>query len=249
MKDEGIVQAISKEMEQLSRRLHQSAGSPEKSGEPASLSAIYDSSWNLRRRQISCHRECAAYIAGLIDGEGTITLTRLHAHENRRLVVSIANTEIPAAEIRDRRGWRGKDHKQENRPRNGTRLRSATQLRVARLSTCSASSPRFCGPISEIALTSCLAITSCSRHAMADTRAANSSSAASSNKNCFQPRHTNVCNFFARRSSSNAPATNPVTPKTFLGTESHFRSAATFPYAFADELHSYTRPIAKRFDE
>ena len=34
----------------------------------------------------------AAYIAGLIDGEGTITLTRLHAGANRRLVVSIANT-------------------------------------------------------------------------------------------------------------------------------------------------------------
>lgn len=38
--------------------------------------------------------EAAAYIAGLIDGEGTITLTRLHANENRRLVVSIANTEF-----------------------------------------------------------------------------------------------------------------------------------------------------------
>jgi hypothetical protein len=38
--------------------------------------------------------EVAAYIAGLIDGEGTVTLARLHAHENRRVVVSIANTEI-----------------------------------------------------------------------------------------------------------------------------------------------------------
>jgi hypothetical protein len=38
--------------------------------------------------------EVAAYIAGLIDGEGTVTLTRLHANENRRIVVSIANTEI-----------------------------------------------------------------------------------------------------------------------------------------------------------
>jgi hypothetical protein len=36
----------------------------------------------------------AAYIAGIIDGEGTVTLSRLHANENRRLVVSIANTEI-----------------------------------------------------------------------------------------------------------------------------------------------------------
>jgi hypothetical protein len=36
----------------------------------------------------------AAYIAGIIDGEGTVTLPRLHANENRRLVVSIANMEI-----------------------------------------------------------------------------------------------------------------------------------------------------------
>ena len=35
----------------------------------------------------------AAYIAGLIDGEGTITLSREHRSENRRLVVSIASTE------------------------------------------------------------------------------------------------------------------------------------------------------------
>lgn len=36
----------------------------------------------------------AAYIAGLVDGEGTITLTREHAGESKRLVVSISNTEI-----------------------------------------------------------------------------------------------------------------------------------------------------------
>jgi hypothetical protein len=36
----------------------------------------------------------AAYIAGLIDGEGTITLSRHHATENRRIVVSVANTEL-----------------------------------------------------------------------------------------------------------------------------------------------------------
>ena len=39
--------------------------------------------------------EAAAYIAGLIDGEGTITLSRRHANEHRQLVVSIANTELP----------------------------------------------------------------------------------------------------------------------------------------------------------
>jgi hypothetical protein len=43
--------------------------------------------------------ESAAYIAGLIDGEGTITMTRLHANENRRLVVSIANTELALLEF------------------------------------------------------------------------------------------------------------------------------------------------------
>jgi hypothetical protein len=37
----------------------------------------------------------AAYIAGLIDGEGTITLSRRHAGDRRQLVVSIANTERP----------------------------------------------------------------------------------------------------------------------------------------------------------
>lgn len=37
--------------------------------------------------------EDAAYIAGLIDGEGTISLARKHRNENRQLVVSISSTE------------------------------------------------------------------------------------------------------------------------------------------------------------
>lgn len=37
--------------------------------------------------------EDIAYIAGLIDGEGTITLTRKHRNENRQLAVTISNTE------------------------------------------------------------------------------------------------------------------------------------------------------------
>ena len=41
----------------------------------------------------------AAYIAGLIDGEGTITLSRRHAKDRRQLVVSIANTEIAILEF------------------------------------------------------------------------------------------------------------------------------------------------------
>lgn len=43
-------------------------------------------------------REDAAYIAGLIDGEGTISLTRKHRGENRQLAVSISNTELPLLE-------------------------------------------------------------------------------------------------------------------------------------------------------
>lgn len=35
----------------------------------------------------------AAYIAGLIDGEGTVTLVRKHANEHRQLGVSISSTE------------------------------------------------------------------------------------------------------------------------------------------------------------
>lgn len=38
-------------------------------------------------------REEAAYIAGIIDGEGTITLTHIHRNANRQLVVSISSTE------------------------------------------------------------------------------------------------------------------------------------------------------------
>jgi LAGLIDADG-like domain len=41
--------------------------------------------------ELSC--EDAAYIAGLVDGEGTVTLSRRHANEQRHLVVSIANTD------------------------------------------------------------------------------------------------------------------------------------------------------------
>jgi hypothetical protein len=35
----------------------------------------------------------ASYMAGLIDGEGTVTLSRRHRNDQRQLVVSIANTE------------------------------------------------------------------------------------------------------------------------------------------------------------
>ena len=35
----------------------------------------------------------AAYIAGIIDGEGTVTLIRKHKNENRQLAVSVSNNE------------------------------------------------------------------------------------------------------------------------------------------------------------
>lgn len=37
----------------------------------------------------------AAYIAGVIDGEGTITLSRKHKNDNRQLSITISNTEMP----------------------------------------------------------------------------------------------------------------------------------------------------------
>lgn len=36
----------------------------------------------------------AAYVAGIIDGEGSITLTRMHTKEHRRPCISIASTDI-----------------------------------------------------------------------------------------------------------------------------------------------------------
>jgi LAGLIDADG-like domain len=36
----------------------------------------------------------AAYIAGIIDGEGSISLTRMHENEHRRPCISIASTDI-----------------------------------------------------------------------------------------------------------------------------------------------------------
>lgn len=46
-----------------------------------------------KRSQRALPPTAAAYVAGLIDGEGTITLSRRHANERRQLVVSIVSTE------------------------------------------------------------------------------------------------------------------------------------------------------------
>ena len=47
----------------------------------------------IKSNQRTLQPTAAAYIAGLIDGEGTITLSRRHANERRQLVVSIVSTE------------------------------------------------------------------------------------------------------------------------------------------------------------
>jgi hypothetical protein len=48
----------------------------------------------LRQRSSTLGPATAGYVAGLIDGEGTITLTRMHRNEQRRLVVSISNNDL-----------------------------------------------------------------------------------------------------------------------------------------------------------
>lgn len=49
--------------------------------------------------------DCAAYIAGLVDADGTITVTRKHINENRHPVISISNTDLCLLEyVKDRVG-------------------------------------------------------------------------------------------------------------------------------------------------
>jgi hypothetical protein len=81
-------------MDQLSRRLHHHTPLARSSGvfffsffPILKCMGRYRTMANLDPRD-------AAYVAGLIDGEGTITLSREHRNENRRLVVSIASTEL-----------------------------------------------------------------------------------------------------------------------------------------------------------
>jgi hypothetical protein len=98
MRDEGIVQPFLKKREQLSRRLHQKCAFPGEIRGARYLGESYPRACVQSQRRNLSH-ESAAYIAGLIDGEGTITMSRLHAGENRRLVVSISNTEIQLLEF------------------------------------------------------------------------------------------------------------------------------------------------------
>lgn len=89
--DEGIVQASPKGGESLSRRLHQSTGLGVHS-EARFLFVLRKSVAN--DRNVNPMRDIdAAYIAGLIDGEGTVSLLRQHKQESHQVVVSISNTD------------------------------------------------------------------------------------------------------------------------------------------------------------
>jgi hypothetical protein len=77
-------------VEQLSRRLHQLAdGCRIHIRQPLFYAAAM--ARQARTRKLTVPE--TAYVAGIIDGEGTITLTATHAGENRRLVISVASTE------------------------------------------------------------------------------------------------------------------------------------------------------------
>lgn len=72
---------------QLSRRLHQFVA-------PASAGACFvGASMKSSPVPFSINPINAAYIAGIVDGEGTITLTRKHRNEHRQLALTISSTE------------------------------------------------------------------------------------------------------------------------------------------------------------
>jgi hypothetical protein len=101
-------------MESLSRRLHQLMLSRQGLSGAASLAACCDDFLSFLLINASCYLAgCgllsdmpqpskgrildpteAAWLAGLIDGDGTIALTRRHRNEHRQLEVTIANTDF-----------------------------------------------------------------------------------------------------------------------------------------------------------
>jgi hypothetical protein len=84
-------------MEMLSRRLHHVVPLAELGQRDARFDARHAVAQYRSVHSLSVAD--AAYIAGLIDGEGTITLSRKHAAEGRQLVLSISNTERPILEF------------------------------------------------------------------------------------------------------------------------------------------------------
>src|SRR5579883_1786789 len=78
----------------------------------------------------------AAYVAGIIDGEGTVTLTRTHRGEGRRPVVSISSRAASIA-IHPIRRRRGSDYMQGDNPQS-----PLAEFRVCDLQPAGARAPR-----------------------------------------------------------------------------------------------------------
>jgi len=67
----------------------------------------------------SLHPVEVGCVAGLIDGEGTVTLTRVHRNEFRRLVVSISNNDLAVLQyVRDTVGAGRINRKRAYSPRH-----------------------------------------------------------------------------------------------------------------------------------
>ncbi len=94
--DEGIVRPTLKSMEYPSPHLHQSAsGSHDPEAffvQPTSYNGTGKFMTYLTVKTLS-HLD-AGYLAGLIDGEGTITLSRSNLNKHRALVITISSTEL-----------------------------------------------------------------------------------------------------------------------------------------------------------
>jgi LAGLIDADG-like domain len=76
----------------------------------------------------------AAYIAGIVDGEGTVSLTRRHRNENRQLEVSVSNTDIALLQFVKQRVGAGRITKKRTYGVNHTA--SATYLISNRQALC-----------------------------------------------------------------------------------------------------------------
>lgn len=87
-----------KKVELLSRRLHHFNGHPRVAVFFFSAGALTGRMPRYRKVR-RLEPVVAAYLAGLVDGEGTVTLTRQHRNERRRLVVCISNNELEILEF------------------------------------------------------------------------------------------------------------------------------------------------------
>ena len=113
----------------------------------------------------------AAYVAGIIDGEGTITLTRTHRGENRRPVVSISSTELPL--LMCNRSSARVASPEKCAPGSITHRASLTPSRAAKLCSYWRRSAPFCARINPNVRVSCSKNMSASPLAMAVTRRSN----------------------------------------------------------------------------